>query len=50
MAAALATRAGQRAAPRRVQYEIVRTPCAVPSRHTAAFWCANTPTVTTPGH
>jgi oligopeptidase A len=23
---------------------------AVPSRHTAAFWWANTPTVTTPGH
>ena len=28
----------------------VRTPCAVPSRQTWAFWCANTPTVTTPGH
>jgi hypothetical protein len=25
-------------------------PVAVPSRHTAAFWWANTPTVTTPGH
>ena len=29
---------------------IVFTPVAVPSRHTSAFWCAKTPTVTTPGH
>src|SRR6218665_1592125 len=28
----------------------VLTPWAVPNRQTDAFWCANTPTVTTPGH
>ena len=28
----------------------VSTPVGVPSRHTWARWCANTPTVTTPGH
>ena len=28
----------------------VFTPPGVPSRQTWAFWCANTPTVTTPGH
>lgn len=28
----------------------VRTPCCVASRQQLAFWRANTPTVTTPGH
>ena len=32
------------------QKDMVRTPSRVPSRQMSAFWCANTPTVTTPGH
>lgn len=32
------------------QERSVFTPAGVPSRHSCAFWCANTPTVTTPGH